>query len=254
MKYHDIIVGDFGRQGTLRYFNEFSSAEKRLIQARIGDAPFFDEYRIVDYTIAGLLHKIKKDLLERLYRESPRLDDRVLFGSINGSEAVSYARQFAEQILPYIQRASAEGAEAIRVVIPCNTLAPVADYLEGYFNEIELEKKLPVSVPNIPAVVMKKIDAGQVYLIATKAAFSAYENLVRKQGLDVALSGGTPEQLEQSERILLCSIRGEDPSPYLRDIGTAIPVISACTDVCIPGTIDSLCLFAQHMAEEVYLI
>ena len=259
MSKHDIIIGDFGRQGTLRYFQEFSRYEKEVIQNIIDNDAFFDEHRTLRYTITGLLSDIKKELIKQIYGDSCVFDSRILIGSKNGPTPMEFVGEFLEHITPYVASVISNGSTDIRIIIPYNTLAPLSIRLDELFRDYldsnTAYSGIKINIPNIPSVVIKNVISDNLYLIGTPSAFLAYEKEIRLQSLDIKLSGGSDEELELSEKIILNCIRGNNTMDLMKNINFPnSSIVSACTDVMIPGTIDSLSLFARQMAEDAYTI
>ncbi len=257
MSKHDVIIGDFGRQGTLRYFQEFSRFEKEVIMKSLNEKEFFDEYRTLKYTVAGLLPEIKKEFIKQVYADSKVFDSRILIGSKNGQSPMSFVGDFLEHITPYVASAISTGATEIRIIIPCNTLAPLSIRLDELFKDYiesnNMSGRIKISVPNIPSVVIKNVTSENLYLIGTPSAFKAYEKEIFLQNLNIKLSGGSDEELERSEQIILNCIRGRETMDLIKKICyPSSSIVSACTDVSITDTIDSLSIFAQEMAYEAY--
>ncbi|MBW2258397.1 MAG: hypothetical protein JRI25_27910, partial [Deltaproteobacteria bacterium] len=106
----DIVVGDFGRPGTLRYLEAFSKRERELIVSRLPPGePFFDEHRQVQLTVLCQLPRIKAQLLEPYLQGRLPFDDGVLVGSAHGAPIEAILPQLASLLADHILLARNQG-------------------------------------------------------------------------------------------------------------------------------------------------
>ena len=249
---HHIILGDFGREGTLRYFSEFSQAERQLITDSLNGNPFFDEYRHVSFSIVGLLRQIKGQFLKAYYDAQRPLDNRILVGAEGGPDPEDVLPYVVDAMTPWVSTALQTQSGKVKLIIPCNTLAPLAERLERVLSE---NCNGDVSVPSLPGVVIAEY--GQllkphVAVLGTHVAVSAYRKEVENRGLDVEILDYTRICGKSFEQVIHDSIMGKGKLVLDRDFFDKYTVICACTDVEIENAIDSTTTFANYIAACAY--
>jgi hypothetical protein len=249
---HHIILGDFGREGTLRYFSEFSQAERQLITNSLNGKPFFDEYRRVSFSIIGLLRQIKRQFL-KAYNDAQRpLDNCILVGAEGGPDPQDVLPHIVEAMRPWVLTALESQSAKVKLIIPCNTLAPLAEPLERAFREV---CGRDLSVPSIPSVVIAEyvqLLKPQVAVLGTHVAVSAYRKEVEKRRLDVEVLDYTRICGKSFEQVIHDSITGKGKLVLDGGFFDKYTVICACTDVEIEDAIDSTTVFANHIAACAY--
>jgi hypothetical protein len=282
MTEHHLILGDFGRVGTLRYFREFSRAERELITAGLSGAPFFDEYRRVTYSVVGLLPDIKGPFIER-YREAGRpLDNGILVGAGGGLRPEDVLPRIVGSLAPWLSAALSSRARRVKIIIPCNTLAPLAEPLERVLSDAGGMEDLlgrhgiavtagtraalqavaaaasarSLSVPSIPRVVIGECVHSlkpRVAVLGTDVALECYRQAARERRLDVEIFGYQQLCDDSFESVINSSIQGgAEVAELSRGLTEGYTVISACTDVEVEGAIDSTTVFARHIAAGAY--
>jgi hypothetical protein len=274
---HHVILGDFGREGTLRYFSEFSQAERRLITNSLNGDPFFDEYRRVSVSIVGMLRHIKRQFL-RAYSDAQRpLDNRILVGAEGGPDPEDVLPPIVHALAPWILTAFQSQAGRVKLIIPCNSLAPLAEPLERLLRDAsEMERVLKtvsdemlkslralatevchrdLSVPSIPSVVIAEYGQSlkpQVAVLGTRVAVAAYRKEVEKRRLNVEVLDYTTICDKSFEQVIHDSISGKGKLVLDDDFFDKYTVICACTDVEIQDAIDSTTVFANYIAACAY--
>lgn len=278
---HHLILSDFGREGTLRYFSEFSQAERQLITNALNGNPFFDEYRRVSFSLVGLLRQIKAKLL-KAYSDAQRpLDNRILVGAEDGPNPEDVLPHVVHAMAPWILTALQSQSGKVKLIIPCNTLAPLAEPLERVFRDAsemehllktnfktvsdEMLKALRVlarevgqrdfSVPSIPSVAITKYGPflkPQVAVLGTRVAVSAYRKEVKKRALNVEILDYTRICGKSFEQVIHDSITGRGKLVLDGNFFDKYTVICACTDVEIEDAIDSTTVFANYIAACAY--
>ena len=272
MIFHDIIIGDFGRPATLRYLELFSHYEKKFIKSHESlNHKFFDELRQVRYTVLGAVRLIKKDVIKL---NNNKIDENILFG-INSFERdhdiilkaiISYLR-------PFVKNAIIEGANIVRIIIPCNTLSSMCSELEiilnskdGFqdilrnssystVNNSSINNYLKIEVPNITDLVINELEkknVQQCQIIASNAAFSYYNEKVIKRNSKIKFTLWQNGQRNAFEDVLIQTLNGEKPKIKVTQDSKTNPVLSACTDIKFNSTIDSLKIFAKEMVRSAY--
>ena len=278
---HHIILGDFGREGTLRYFSEFSQAERQLLIESLNGNPFFDEYRRVSVSIVGVLRQIKGQFLKAYDDDHRPLDNCILVGAEGGPDPEDVLPHIVQEMAPWVLTALQSQSGNVKLIIPCNTLAPLAEPLEQVFRDAsEMEHMLKsnfktvsdetlkalrvlaseacrrdLSVPSIPSVVIAKYGQllkPQVAVLGTHVAVSAYRKEVEKRQLSVEILDYTRICGKSFEQVIHDSITGKGKLVLDGDFFDKYTVICACTDVEIQDAIDSTTVFANYIAACAY--
>jgi len=273
---HDLILGDFGRGATLDYFSKFSEQEQEVCSKRLRPAqPFLDEHRVVSYTVIGALPQIKKHLFPAT--ESALTGD-VLVGIEGGPPISAIFHTTFEVIVPFLAAAMYLKPIHIRVILPCNTLAPLADWLAGVFRTkesfiaeasrsavphmlcqtvVEHMEAIGISVPSLPLSVLADVagrGCSKMYLLASQTAFLYYKKLATRSFPNLAIERWLPPGYENFEHLLVEAIQAPAKLDLRTPVMTApgICCVSGCTDIRLPGILDSLSIFTRKMVEEVY--
>jgi len=271
--WHDIVVGDFGREGTLRYLRAFEVAERRIIVQRLVGRPFFDEMRRVKYTVLGALRQIKAEFLPASDAE---IDHRVLIGTRNGLEQTSVRQQLFDLITPYLRLAAQNNANAIRVVIPCNSLSDTAMWLSqcmgippGIGHEANagddigtmppvlcLPPDVTVVVPHLPTIVLEylnTIGVRNVLFVGTQDALSAYMNTAKALGFHMTIRCWPPPgTMDFGTWLQECTESGCPDLSVAMNVEAGEVIVCGCTDLRVPGAIDSVEILAERLATDVY--
>jgi len=273
MAHHDIIVGDLGRRGTLRYFDAFSEAERDYLADSLETDTFYDEYRQIRYTVVGSLPEIKRELLPDKLSE---IDDSVLVGVEGGQSPLELLPEIIRILAPTINAAVAQGAQRMRIIIPCNTMYLVSKGISsillngkalmnfahehGLFGpEIgqlaETLENISIESPSVVEGVVSELDESgvdRVLLAASAAAESAYQKLIAKDFDHIECIPWLPPGIASFSDLLQRAIQEKPiPEDTAYDAGSEA-LLSACTDIPIPGTLDSTELFARRMVRSAY--
>ncbi len=275
MALHDIVVGDFGRQGTLRYLIEFSKAERELISAQLENGEFLDEYRRIRYTVIGRLREIKHKLVGRC---NGQLDRSVLIGVRHGVSPHEILTPLLATVLPFIRLVANSKTERIRLILPCNTLGRLASTLQSIFDDRHDRKELEmamgqnakadlewvsrwlreggdIEVPGIPETVVGELacpSTRTLSILGSQESLFAYKQAVQKQRLSIAVQSYLPNGVQSFERLLIgvingrISLKGIDP-PAKNEVR-----ICGCTDLKVPIIADSIRIFARHLVTHAY--
>lgn len=260
----DIVVGDFGRPGTLRYLRAFSERERELIAARLGpDRPFFDEHRRVQLTVLCQLGYIKQRILAPYFRDGLPLDEGVMVGTSSGAPVSEIVPELAVLLAEHVRVAHGQGARRIRVVFPCNTLGLLAEPLEQALDQ-HLSEDEPVAIAPMQPVVAKVLrERGlrSVRVLGTPGSVSAYRQALQRSDPAIAVLDNPDELVRAYEQCIADAIRGDPPDDVA--LGTVIShlgnrreiptvVLEACTDVCLGLGHDALEIYANQLAHEAY--
>ncbi|HEX8337271.1 MAG TPA: hypothetical protein VF621_11120 [Pyrinomonadaceae bacterium] len=278
---HHLIVGDFGREGTLRYFSEFSRAEREVVSASLS-APFFDEHRRVRYSIVGLLRDIKKEFIAEYGRAGRPLDEGVLVGVRGGLKTDDILDSLVGCLAPWFLLALTSGASRVKVIVPCNTLAPLLSTLEESLRDLDRLKHhlrrggaqpaahawelfeataeraagVAVSAPSIMAAVVDELEASppaRLAVFGTDIALACYREELRRRKLDTEVIDYSEVAHYQAAQVINASVGGVTQLPCLaHEAADGLTVLSACTDVGIDGALDSTLIFARRMAAAAY--
>jgi hypothetical protein len=254
----DIVVGDFGRPGTLRYLQAFSDRERELITAELpAEAEFLDEHRLVQLTVLGQLRVVKRDILAPFLERGRPLDASVMVGTSIGASVEAIVPRLGALLGDQLTVAAKHGVGRVRVVIPCNTLGPVAEPLERALQDPATELGLDLGIAPMPPLVAAELrdrGSGPVRVLGTPSSVAAY-----RAELDVL---DNPEELTRAyERCINDAIRGVAPTPAALEVvqrytaaqdvaGGA--VLEACTDVNLDVGLDALEIYAARLAREAY--
>ena len=273
IKIHDLILGDFGRTGTIRYFQAFSEAEQGLLQ-EAQDNSFYDECRMVRYTIVGVLRDIKQNFLPEYLSE---IDDSVLIGVNGGPSPLDIMPDVLRVLSPYIVQASRNGATTIRIIIPCNTLYDLSkklqkvleteDSFSAYLEKHDISgrwadellfiirRNTTIIVPSVAEIVVDRINDDNINTVlvsASKAAEFAYKDVITKQHENLEFQSWLPPGVSDFGQLLKKTIRGEEIDLGTQDEKDDTTIVSGCTDIELPFGEDSAKRFAEEMAEEAY--
>jgi hypothetical protein len=273
MKIHDLIIGDLGRKGTLRYFNAFSKAEQSYLTDELDADEFYDEYRMIRYTIVGAIRDIKHEILPDTLEE---IEDSCLVGVEGGPSPLDILPHVVSVAVPYVLNAIKMGATQVRVLIPCNTMYTVAirlrDILSGPQNLkqfisnhdlvtdqalelLDYMRDVRVTVPAVAEEVLQELDElgkERILVAASNSANKAYERVINKYYDHMDFEEWLPTGVDTFSELLQKAFQGEpiDTRSSLKKDSDA--VVSACTDIPIPDTFDSVNIFARRLVDDAY--
>jgi aspartate/glutamate racemase len=260
----DIVVGDFGRPGTLRYLEAFSERERELIVSRLPPGePFYDEHRQVQLTVLCQLPRIKRQLLEPYLRQRRPFDDGVLVGSANGAPIETVVPELASLLADHILLAHGQGARRVRVVIPCNTWGRATGILERALGE-RLPEHAEVEVAQMQRFVTRGL-AGRgprsVLVLGTPNSVEAYAEALGKADPPVMVPDNPPELTTAYERCISDVVAGDLPDGNALEVvrtraaahrGEGREVLEACTDLSLGVGLDALEIYAAQLVLDAY--
>jgi hypothetical protein len=273
----DLIVGDFGRTATIRYFEEFSKAERKILQAKYGHDHFYDEYRSVEYAIVGRIQTVKRDLLENHFLTQNRLDSRILVGTEAGPSLEEIENNLIECTLPWLRTAldASPAPRRVRIVFPCNTLSLLAKRVAScistrqvppstsqkrcYLALLQTLDSVPASQVEVLDVITSVANAivrariPRLKFLGTALSLLAYQQEFSALGESVDLSP-LPEELflESLHHTLSGDVCRPLPGEEAVWPESDVPILCGCTDLVIANSLDSLAIFAQTAASRAY--
>jgi hypothetical protein len=259
---HDIILGDFGRSGTLRYLTLFSDHERDILIGRCH--AFYDEYRAVRYTVVGVIDAIKAPWLRKFSDASRALDDSILAGVSDGIAIGDLAAPIAAALAPYVDQAIRGGAQRVRVIVPCNTLSPVLRQIKSLL-QTQIEQchehagacVVEIEVPSIPELVVPRLGSAvhaSYAFLGTASAFAEYQSVIVRNAAPVTLFRyGDGSDRDLSMALLHQALGGSVSATEARPTPAAgVGLLCGCTDFCVTGATDALEIFARAVAEDAY--
>jgi hypothetical protein len=224
----------------------------------------------VRYTIVGALRLLKKEIL----REGSVVDFRCLVGVKGGIDPLTLFHPLVCLIVPYVRIALEMGANRIRIVIPCNSLAQTTLLIREAFKEVStllnavehfpqakghvlaMSEKFAgarIEVPCLPELVLEELSLAGVqnaWVLGTQSAIVAYREAAnRLLPPAVDIYEWPLSQNQQFQEVLRASIMNGSIPLIEKPTGT---LVSGCTDIQIPGTWDSLSVLAHRMAVDAY--
>jgi hypothetical protein len=285
-----IVVGDFSREATLRFWTHVSALEYRHIRAKLPPkSAFYDEYRRITYCLLGDLPFIKQNGL--LTRRTGLLDDRILIGFPGGITLNDVLPRVGLLIFHALWGPAQRDIRNVWVMFPCNTLAPLCWELEKIFHSPEdilemvaaagcgigdseriladriVERIQPV-FPTIPEAVIEHVWAGKksaLIPLGTLDIGKTYTEALRRLRYPLRLIAPDPHQqtvVLQSIKTCICAEAGERETAkfalsqivdqLIRDHGSGVAVIQACTDLTCDIGLDSNAIFAEFMINSIY--
>jgi hypothetical protein len=250
----------------------FSHFEKKFIKRHESlNDKFFDELRQVRYTVLGAVRLIKKDIIKL---NNNIIDENILIG-INSFELDQDAilEAILSYLRPFVNNAINDGANIIRVIIPCNTLSSICSKLENILNNDDgsqdilsklnystlvnenFNTNLKIEVPNITDIVineMQKKNIQNCQIIASKAAYNYYMEEIINKNSKIRFKLWEDGQRNSFKNVLIQNLDGKKTEIKVTQNSKTNPILSACTDIKINGTIDSLEIFAKELVKSAY--
>jgi hypothetical protein len=285
-----VVVGDFSREATLRFWTHVSALEYRHIRSMLppGSA-FYDEYRRITYCLLGDLPFIKQSGLRT--RQTGLLDDRILIGFPGGITINDVLPRVGLLIFHALWGPSQRDIRNVWVMFPCNTLAPLCWELEKIFHSPEdilemvaaagcgigdaeriladkiVERIQPV-FPTIPEAVIEYVwacEKSALIPLGTLDIVQTYTEALRRLRYPLQLIAPDPHQqavVLQSIKSCICAEAGERKTAkialsqivdqLIRIHGNEVAVIQACTDLTCGIGLDSNAIFAESMVKSIY--
>lgn len=261
----DIVVGDFGRPGTLRYLEVFSARERELVVSRLpAGAQFLDEHRRVQLTVLCQSRIIKRQILEAYERDGRAIDRGVLVGTSTGTPVTEIVPTLSELLREQIRVAAGQGARTIRIVIPCNTLGSIAGPLQGELRSALADRGIEVKVEPMQPLVgadLRARGARSVRVLGTPGSVASYRDLLESGQPSIEVLANPDELTDAYERCIGDAIRGHRPEPSALEVvrgfaaeqaGAGREVLEACTDVRLDVGLDALEIYADRLMRDAY--
>jgi hypothetical protein len=261
----DIVIGDFGRPGTLRYLEAFSARERELIASSLPDGDeFLDEHRRVQLTVLCQLRIVKRTIFDAYEREGRAIDREMMVGTSFGTPVAEIVPTLAEVLRRQVGLAAGQGVRAIRVVIPCNTLGVIAAELRGELGGEAASRGVALRVEPMQPLVgadLRDRGIGSVLVLGTPGSVAAYRRMLAEIRPVISVLDNPAELTDAYERCINDAIRGERPRPAAfslvrahaeRQLATGGEVLEACTDVSLGIGSDALQIYANRLAYDAY--
>jgi hypothetical protein len=284
-----VVIGDFGRDAAIRFCATLAATERRLIQQGLAGGDFFDEQRRITLSLSGDLPFVKAPHLAR-FRAGAPLDERVLVGFEGGLAPADVTDRIGVLALEALAGPVRRGLRRALVLLPCNTLAPVAWGLEERFDstagltkmaqradrplsleEIALVEQIvgavELSFPTVPGAVIEAVAAtGDASLVplGTIGIGETYRQQAARMKNSVLIAA----LVRGEQRIVLDAIQGcitggearaqtqgalEALIDRLRtEHGDDLVVVEACTDLDHGLGLDSNTVYAEAVVRAVY--
>jgi hypothetical protein len=288
---HVIVVGDFGRDASIRFCQLLSEAERALLRASSESEKFYDESRRTTLSLVGHLPFIKDPYLDKFREDSRHLDDSILSGFPGGPSPEFLACRIGYLVFLELIQALRLRISNVIIALPCNTLAPVSWLLQHGFGSPEsllhLFDDLPfplenheheqierilasmnLSFPTVPSMVLKNLalqNVNDILLLGTLGIRSVYEKEVLKNSLPVTLIEVEESiqkqflsQIQASiqgdkESVLLAKKSAQDTITHIRTVhGRSFVAVEACTDLFLGVGLNSNMAYAEGVLAEVY--
>ncbi len=242
----DIIIGDYGRVGTLRFLEEFSNFERSYIQLFLKENQFYDEYRIVDQIVLNSSYSTKFDIISKYSDSNIPLDDNILFGFENKHfEPIElYVDKFYQQVIPFVKNANNLQYSKIRIIIPCNTLEVVAKLLKIKINSNYPNVEIPLLSTSVKSEILK-MNFKKIYLISTPEVMKLYSDFFRLNKIKAECN-------HKKFKNFLNNVISDSQINDNDDNDDNDITISACTDLDVPCDIDTLKLYCKDLVLKVY--
>lgn len=261
----DIVVGDFGRPGTLRYLEAFSARERELITSRLPDGEeFLDEHRRVQLTVLCQLRFVKRRIFEAYARERRAIDREMMVGTSYGTPVTEIVPTLGGLLRQHVLVAAEQGARLIRIVIPCNTLGVIADALRDELGAGAAGTGAVVRVePMQPLIGADLLERGteSVLVLGTPGSVAAYREVLADTRPAIEVLDNSAELTTAYERCINDAIQGARPDPpafaavreaAARQTDAGRAVLEACTDVSLGVGLDALEIYADRLARAAY--
>ena len=291
--FYDIIISDFGRAAAVEYIRSVAELEQRTIQRYFldKDAEFYDEYRRIMFAFIADIGYFKSRQINSAIPKG-RFDSDILIGFKGEATPDDIRDRIAVAVMEQVYLALNRGYKNIRIIIPCNTISPLAYHIYDLLSNPEEFKTIMVrhsgvshsspvfslladvkfSLCTPPAMVIeevRKAHAGKVSLLVfgTPLTVEIYQGLIVKLGLENQLTVLPLESGEQEliNQVIEAAIRGDTASSDSikeeiigriilprRNVADDLSVIEACTDIRLGLGINSLDVLVNRAVNDVY--
>jgi len=282
-----VILGDFGRDASIRFCAALARAERRHLAGLLGEGrPFFDEYRRMTLALVGDLPFVKERVLGGL--GAVPLDERVLVGFPGGPTPADVEERLSATAVEAASGPLGRGVRHVLVLLPCNTLAPVSWAMAERFTEVgaltdalgdsglggraaALARTLVDDVrprfPTVPeAVVGEAVRRGSSALLplGTEGIAGVYREAVRRLGHALQVvepdRAGQDAVLEAIGAAIEGGARRQEACRGLERLvagardrhGEALLAVEACTDLNYGTALDSGEVYAEEAVRLAY--
>jgi hypothetical protein len=291
--YYDIILSDFGRAAAIEYIKSVAGLEQRIIQHHFLDkgAEFYDEYRRIMFSVIADLGYFKSRQISAAVPKG-RVDSDILIGFQGRPMPGDIRDRITIAVIEQVYVALNREYKNIRIIIPCNTISPLADHIFDLVSNPEEFKTILVrhsgvssssavfsrlagakfSLCTPPALVIdeiRKTYTGKVSLLVlgTPLTVVIYKNLIVKLGLEdhlavLPLGPGEQDLVEHfieasvgTDKALSGALKEEIKSRIIlprQKEADNLAVIEACTDIRLGLGINSLDVLVNRSVTDVY--
>jgi hypothetical protein len=282
----DIVLGDFGRDASIRFLELASLVERELIEAVLDpELEFFDEYRRIMYSTLLHIEYFKRAEIHEFAASKRPLDSSILIGLAGKTTSSGVHARILRSLLLGLHAGVLEGFTHFRVILPCNTLsALVTDFERIFADPTTLSEHIDVlglstvvretlfnldieflplittvaSVlgrsggPERNALILGTAETNRAYRVSLAAAGIRTVDLSEAQlsvieGAVAASVGGVPARVADARDAVKHLV--EECASHSNGLLT---VIEACTDFRFGLGVDSLEIFARESVETWY--
>jgi hypothetical protein len=288
--FFDIVLSDFGRESAIEFLRSAAILEKRIVHSLLNDpnADFFDEYRRMMFVVVGDIAYFKHSLITT-YDSSGRLDAGVLIGMGERAIPMNVKERLVVSVLEQIAVGIRHGYRTLRVVIPCNTLAPLSEELDSAVGSPDrlLESlrgshcgddsltrdaisAITIRVHTVPEVVVDEVvhqhgSSGKLLVLGTPSTLEIYRSALRDRRLDYKVLDTSRTEQDVINETVVASIDGD--ASRVRQLGQRIEsdivgpcrmanpgvvVIEACTDFDLGLGLNSRNCLVQRLVRDAY--
>lgn len=261
--FHDVVVGDFGRRAAVRFVARCELHEFELLSRHLNETTTMrDEHRRWSFELQCDL-AYYKDLDESVLPRG-EIGPEILigYGPRDHSEVVERIVSLASAACERVRRRCP--SRRLRVVVPCNSLCVHLPRAIGPANAIE------VVTPQIAVLSELALCEGPVAVmpLGTSDAISGYELLASEwSGNGVSIVRPSQKLTARVAEYVQLEVAGDVTQSMTAAISSGALaeldtprlgayehkiVVSACTDIQIPGTRDSLDALARFVVDTAY--
>lgn len=247
---HDLVLGDFGRSGLIRYFKYFSEMESEILKKKSGRSDVFDEERKINITLVTNTTFFKKFIINSNANIHDIPIEKLLIGNTNGPDPQKLIQPFVSLIVDYVKVIKVYEPEKVRIIIPCNTLGGIINNLRDELKKQELG--VAWEIPNIVNIVSKYLYEKQIMNIAiwsTQIAYNEYEAELLKYNdkIKIRLIKDKANLFKIKESVSFNNSQNLNFEKSISD-----QMLCACTDIESNAKFDSTKIFVSHLLSEIY--
>lgn len=285
--HHIYVFGDFGRDATYNFCQRFINYEKEILQKKLCDNDFYDEYRRSMLTVHSYLPMIKEKQINDFLGNGKYIDDTVLIGFPNGMCINDAIEKFCVMLIPFLLTKKHIPSQLI-ISLPCNTLSPALVKVNKTMSDInELQRLSNEYKLGLDKGDLQRIDNSSVrYITVAEAVIDFVTHVSYKyvlplgtsdisniyaaalNRLDSKIELITPNKTLQDLvfKVIKASITNSESEidslkeMIMHEIAEInaqyegeIAVVEACTDLNMGIGLNSLSLYSKYIADQVYL-